>query len=158
MATQLWIQSVSRSTTVVEADIAVMYSTLRGIPPQHLAVPSAIWAQELVIPTLTLTAVAPGDLPSMTNTETGTELLLVESLPNWPASFKPQHFTVPSAMTAHECLYPPTTLTAVVAGEDPSIPVTGTATTVCVVEPLPNWPLAFQPQQVAAPSTITAQK
>jgi hypothetical protein len=52
--------------------------------PQHFTVPSAIKAQELSNPTLTLTAVEEPELASIPETDTGTELLVVELLPKLP--------------------------------------------------------------------------
>jgi hypothetical protein len=49
-----------------------------------------------------LTAVLAGVNPVIPDTNTGTELSVVEPSPNSPESFLPQHRTVPSAITAHE--------------------------------------------------------
>jgi hypothetical protein len=52
--------------------------------PQHLTVPSAITAHELSNPRLTPTAVDESEFPSIPETETGTELSVVELLPKLP--------------------------------------------------------------------------
>jgi hypothetical protein len=74
----------------------------------------------------------------MPTTDTGTELSVVELSPNSPYALLPQHLTVPSAITAHTCVYPEAMLTAVDAAADPVMPDTGTETKLSVVELLPN--------------------
>jgi hypothetical protein len=69
--------------------------------PQHFADPSAMTAHVKVKPALTLTAVVDAVSPSIPETYTKFELLVVVPLPNCPAALKPQHDTAPLAMTAH---------------------------------------------------------
>jgi hypothetical protein len=107
---------------------------------------------------LTETAVVSGVNPEIPDTNTGEELLVVELFPSWPEKFAPQHWTVPSAITAHEWEPPVLTLTAVVSGDSPVMPHTGTGTELFVVELLPNWPTSFLPQHRALPLAITAHE
>ena len=62
------------------------------------------------------------------NTETGVALVLSVPLPSWPESLYPQHFTVPSEMTAHVVASPAAMSTALAmpftaTGVDDSAPV-----------------------------------
>jgi hypothetical protein len=78
--------------------------------------------------------------PVISDTNTGTELLMVELFPNWPAPLLPQHLTVASAINAHEWMVPDVSPTADKSGESPLMPETETGTKLLVVEPLPNCP------------------
>jgi hypothetical protein len=105
---------------------------------------------------LTLTAVDEGDAPSIPDTATGTTRSVVELSPTLPKVFKPQHFTLPSAITTHVCISPALTLTANDDGDSPSIFDTSTGTLVDVVVPSPNWPEELSPQHRTLPFAITA--
>ena len=96
--------------------------------------------------------------PVMPDTNTGTALLVVELFPNWPMPLPPQHFTVASAISAHECLVPDVTLTADEPGESPLMPETDTGTGLLVVEPLPNCPSRLYPQHFTVASAISAHE
>ena len=50
--------------------------------------------------------------PSMFETGTGVRLLVIELLPSWPQLLRPQHFTLPFAITAHEWLFPASAVTS----------------------------------------------
>ena len=75
---------------------------------------------------LTLTAVDPAVVPSISDTRVGivTGEFVDELFPNCPCRLSPQQRTVPFAINAHEIALPVVTLTAVVLGLRPSI--TGT--------------------------------
>jgi hypothetical protein len=60
--------------------------------------------------------------PSIFNTVTGISLSVLVLLPNSPSLFRPQHVTVPFAITAHEWESLTLTVFAVFAVVDPSIP------------------------------------
>ena len=92
---------------------------------------------------LTLTAVVVASTPVITETGTGTELLTVVPLPNWPLKFAPQQRTVPSPITEHEALAPVLTFTAVVAAVEPEKTDTNTGTWLSVVVPSPKVPWAL---------------
>jgi hypothetical protein len=83
-------------------------------------------------------------------TETAVDELLVVPFPNAPYVFRPQHFTVVSAKTAHVWLYPVEIL------ETFDSPLTKVGTDLSVDVPSPRFPWPFQPQHIAVPLAKTA--
>jgi hypothetical protein len=117
----------------------------------------AISAHEWYPPALTLTAVEAADDPVIPVTATGTLLAALELLPNWPKLFRPQHFTVPSAIRAQATDAVMCTVTAVFEDEAPSIPRTAIGMRLSVFEPSPNWPSTLNPQHFTVPLAMSAQ-
>jgi hypothetical protein len=109
-------------------------------------------------PVLTPTASTAGVNPPIPTTDTGILEPVVELLPNWPSSLLPQHFALPSAITAHDELSPVLTLTAVRAGVNPSITTTSTGIVESPAELLPNWPSSLLPQHFTVPPNISAHE
>ena len=52
-------------------------------------------------------------------TVTGTTLFVVVPFPSWPTLLDPQHFAVPPANNAHECILPAEIATAFVPADHP---------------------------------------
>ena len=122
-----------------ELDTKVLLPSWPRLPtPQHFTLPFTMSAHERKVPVLTLTAVDEGDAPSIPDTATGTSRSVVELSPTLPKRLVPQHFTLPSAITAHVCKPAALTLTANDDGDSPSIFDTSTGTLVGVVVPSPN--------------------
>src|SRR5437899_2298789 len=95
------------------------------------------------------TAIVRCPAPSIPTTATGTvEMLLKVPSPRCPESPTPQHCTVPSPSSAHECASPLTTLVALVR----SLTGTGTEELVKLPSPLPSCPKLFRPQHCTVPS------
>jgi hypothetical protein len=92
----------------------------------------------------------PDDNP---DTATGTRESVVESFPNCPLPFAPQHLTAPDANNAHE--WDPPAATATAPDDNPD---TATGTRTFVVELFPNCPLPFAPQHFTAPNDTTAHE
>ena len=124
--------------------------------PQQRSPPSARRTHVAASPVLTPTAVVAASTPVIPETGTGTELLMVVPLPNWPLEFSPQQRAVPSAITAHELDAPVLTLTAVVAAVAPEMADTNTGTFLSMVVPSPTVPWELKPQQRTVPSAIRA--
>ena len=86
------------------------------------------------------------------DTVTGVLLSLVFPLPKLPQLLRPQHLTVPSAMTAHECHRLGATFVAFV------MPFTETGYERCVLVPSPNCPKSLKPQHATPPCVVTAHE
>ncbi len=83
-------------------------------------------------------------------TVTGTGEIVRVLLPSWPHSLRPQHFTVPSEMTAQLCQRPVAIFTA-----PDEIPLTATGYSRFEYVLSPNCPYAFHPQQATPPVAVT---
>ena len=114
-------------------------------PPQHLMVPSARFAQAVLVPTETPRAVV------MPLTCTGMLLSTAAPFPSIPSVPQPQHQTVPSFLTAQLVWAPCETLAAFVN------PLTSTGTLLLTKLLLPSCPLLLLPQHLTVLSESTAQ-
>jgi hypothetical protein len=91
------------------------------------------------------------EIPDKLGTVAGTVDALRLPVPNWPETFEPQHFPVPSDIATHVWLLPADTdATPVVIFSGP------TGEEVDVELALPNWPEALSPQQRTPPVVRTA--
>src|SRR5947209_6317359 len=71
--------------------------------------------------------------------------------PSWPKSFAPQHATLVSPSSAHECCRPTQTFFTL------ETPVTCTGLELDIIALLPSWYLSFRPQHQTLPSLSAAQ-
>ena len=81
----------------------------------------------------------------MPETSTGVVLSIVLPSPSCPLPFLPQHITLPSVSTTHECSCPAAMLVALV------MPETSTGAVRSMVVPSPSWPPPFLPQHFTFP-------
>ena len=117
--------------------------------PQHSAVPFANAAHVCALPAATVKA--PVRRPSP-ETAKGRAVFAVVPRPSSPSKLRPQHWTVPLFITAHEWEFP------VVRPRAPARPVTGTGSEVGIPVGEPNCPDVSLPQQSAAPFVTSAQE
>src|SRR5688572_2757678 len=91
----------------------------------------------------------------MPTTSTGVSAPANENRPSptWPSAFLPQHFTPPSAMTAHACAPP-----ADIATTPLPSPTTSTGVGRSVVVPSPSWPSRLLPQHLTPPEVVKAHE
>ncbi len=117
-----------------------MPSSPSAFRPQHFGAPAAI-AQVTSDPATTrVTPVSPG-------TCTGVDWSAVAAEPIWPYALEPQHHTVASVASAHECDAPAATDVAWIARRPtPSVPIARSG---------PSCPWSFRPQQVTRGVTGT---
>src|SRR6185369_12414652 len=113
-------------------------------PPQHTTVPSQVIAQVCACPAASRNARSEG-------TSTGVDDGGLPFGPSRNASGFPQHQTLLSARSAHECPVPLTTSMA------SSIFGTRTGTYESVPVPSPSSPKRLEPQHHTLPSFLTAQ-
>ncbi len=73
-------------------------------------------------------------------TATGTRLVVVLLMPNWPSLLLPQVATVPSEQSAM-LWWSPAEMATTVLPESAPVVVTATGTLLSVVVLLPNWPM-----------------
>ena len=66
-------------------------------------------------------------------------------MPNWPTTFHPQHFTLPSVVSAQVCRSPAPSAWMLVL-----IPLTLTGVRRFTMVPSPTWPELFCPQHLTA--------
>jgi len=118
-------------TTTGDDDLvkAPLPNSPTSLAPQHLTLPSAASAHELLPPAETAIEFA---RPSTT---TGVGELVVVPLPSWPLVLSPQQATVPSSITAHEWFNP---VASVCAEASPLFKRTTTGVEEFVVVPLPS--------------------
>src|SRR4029450_5281612 len=115
--------------------------------PQHLTPPWLVSAQELPPPVEI--AVTPPERPE---TSTGLLRITVVPSPTWPLKLAPQHLAEAAVVTAHV-----TALAAEIAAAPLPRPATARGPWRSVHVPSPTSPLAFAPQHLALPATVTAQ-
>ena len=102
------------------------------------------------MPPPTATGTRPASTPASL-TSTGTELLAVLLLPNWPLGLLPHAAKVPSEHTATVCNPPPAIAVTVLPASTP-LRFTSTGIALSVVLLLPNWPASLRPQAANVPS------
>src|SRR6266849_2787887 len=91
-------------------------------------------------------------MPPDPTTSTGTDEVLIVSLPSCPKAFNPQHQTAPPVVSVQACDWP-----LAIAATPVPCPETGAGAVAFVLAPLPIWPEVPAPQHCAAPAEVAAQ-